>query len=95
MLVPSQNYRYLLCWNSLTFLRELKGTVQRDLSIVGHATLKMLRRKSKMQFLKQERNTQNAIELFIVHCTAKINAKNEGSHKKIIKRKERNRSSIK
>jgi hypothetical protein len=54
---------YLLCWNLQTFLWELKGTVQRDLSIVGRATLKMLRRKSKMQFLKQERNTQNAIAL--------------------------------
>jgi hypothetical protein len=32
-------------------------------SIVGRAILKMLRRKSKMQFVKQERNTQNAIAL--------------------------------
>jgi hypothetical protein len=30
---------------------------------VGRATLKMLRCKSKMQFVKQERNTQNAIAL--------------------------------
>jgi hypothetical protein len=30
---------------------------------VGSATLKILRRKSKMQFVKQERNTQNAITL--------------------------------
>jgi hypothetical protein len=29
--------------------------------IVGRATLKMLRRKSKTQLVKQERNTQNAI----------------------------------
>jgi hypothetical protein len=29
----------------------------------GRATLKMLRRKSKTQFVKQERNTQNAIAL--------------------------------
>jgi hypothetical protein len=29
--------------------------------IVGRATLKMLRRKSKTQFVKQEHNTQNAI----------------------------------
>jgi hypothetical protein len=33
------------------------------LGIVGCATLKMLRRKSKTQFVKQERNTQNAIAL--------------------------------
>ncbi len=31
--------------------------------IVGRATLKMLRRKSKMLFVKQERNMQNAIAL--------------------------------
>jgi hypothetical protein len=31
-----------------------------DISIVGRATLKMLRRKSKTQFLKQERNTRIA-----------------------------------
>ncbi len=31
---------------------------------VGRATLKMLHRKRKKQFLKQERNTQNAIALF-------------------------------
>jgi hypothetical protein len=30
---------------------------------VGRATLKMLGRKSKTQFVKQERNTQNAIAL--------------------------------
>jgi hypothetical protein len=33
-------------------------------SIVGRATLKMLRRKSKTQFVKQERNTQYTIALF-------------------------------
>ncbi len=33
------------------------------LAAVGGATLKMLRRKSKMQFVKQERNTQNVIVL--------------------------------
>jgi hypothetical protein len=32
-------------------------------NIVGRAYLKMLRRKSKTQFLKQERHTQNAITL--------------------------------
>ncbi len=32
-------------------------------SIVGRANLKKLRRISKMQFVKQERNTQNAIAL--------------------------------
>jgi hypothetical protein len=49
------------------------------LSIGGRATLKMLPCKSKTQFLKQERNTQNAIallKLFKAHCAAKINAKN-------------------
>ncbi len=30
----------------------------------GRATLAMLRRKSKTQFVNQERNTQNAIALF-------------------------------
>jgi hypothetical protein len=33
------------------------------MSIVGRATLKMLGRKSKTQFVKQECNTQNAIAL--------------------------------
>jgi hypothetical protein len=33
------------------------------ISIVGRATLKKLRRKSKTQFVKQECNTQNAIAL--------------------------------
>jgi hypothetical protein len=32
-------------------------------SIVGRANLTKLRRKSKTQFVKQERNTQNAIVL--------------------------------
>jgi hypothetical protein len=32
-------------------------------TIVGRANLKKLRRKSKTQFVKQERNTQNAIVL--------------------------------
>ncbi len=32
-------------------------------SIVGRATLKMLRRKPKTKFVKQERNTQNTITL--------------------------------
>jgi hypothetical protein len=34
-----------------------------DITIVGRATLKMLRCKSKTQFVKQERNTQNATAL--------------------------------
>jgi hypothetical protein len=34
-----------------------------DICIGGRATLKMLRLKSKTQFVKQERNTQNAITL--------------------------------
>jgi hypothetical protein len=33
------------------------------MTIVGRATLKMLRSKSKTQFVKQERNMQNAITL--------------------------------
>jgi hypothetical protein len=33
------------------------------MDIVGRATLKMWRRKSKTQFVKQEHNTQNAISL--------------------------------
>jgi hypothetical protein len=33
------------------------------ISIVGRATLKKLLRKGKTQFVKQERNTQNAIAL--------------------------------
>jgi hypothetical protein len=33
------------------------------LTIGGGATLKMLRRKSKMQFVKQEHNKSNAISL--------------------------------
>jgi hypothetical protein len=45
-----------------------------QITIVGRATLKMLRRKIKTQFVKQEHNTQNAIafELFKAHCAAKI-----------------------
>jgi hypothetical protein len=35
--------------------------VKLELDIVGRATLKMLRRKSKPQFVKQECNLQNAI----------------------------------
>jgi hypothetical protein len=35
------------------------------LAIGGRATFKMLHRKSKTQFVKQERNMQNAIALLI------------------------------
>jgi hypothetical protein len=38
-------------------------SISLSISIVGRATLKMLRRKSKTPFVKQERNTQNAIAL--------------------------------
>jgi hypothetical protein len=54
--------------------------------IAGRATLKMLRRKSKTQFVKQERNTQNGIALFnyLKHiCAATINANNESFHQNI------------
>ncbi len=46
----------------------------------------MLRRKSKTQFVKQERNTQNGIALFnyLKHiCAATINANNESFHQNI------------
>ncbi len=56
-----------------------EGTVDRDFCIVGRANLKMLHSKSKMQFVKQERNTQKAI----AHCAATINAKNANFHKQI------------
>jgi hypothetical protein len=36
-----------------------------------------------------------AFEQFKAHCTATINAKNASFHKKIFKRKDRNRNSIK
>jgi hypothetical protein len=60
----------------------------------------MLRRKSKTQFVKQERNTQYAklnyaFEKFKAYCGATINAKNASFHKKILKHKERNRNFIK
>jgi hypothetical protein len=60
----------------------------------------MLRRKSKKQFVKQERNTQNAkrncaFELFKAHCAATINAKNASFHKKILKRKEHHHNFLK
>jgi hypothetical protein len=53
-------------------------TADLPISIVGRATLKMLRRKSKTRFVKQERNTQNALALLLckAHCTTTINAKN-------------------
>jgi hypothetical protein len=55
------------------------------MGIVGRTTLKMLHRKSKTQFVKQERKTQNAkrnctFELFTAHCAATINAKNASFH---------------
>jgi hypothetical protein len=55
------------------------------MGIVGRATLKMLRRKSKMQFVKkraQYAKLNCAFELFIVHCAATINAKNASFHQK-------------
>jgi hypothetical protein len=68
----------------------------RPISIVGRATIKMLRRKSKIQFVKQERNTQNAIALLnYLKRNATINAKNASFHKKVFKHKERNRNFIK
>ncbi len=60
--------------------------------IGGRATLKMLRRKSKTQFVKQERTRQKcncAFELFKAHCAATtISAKNASFHQKVFKRKE-------
>jgi hypothetical protein len=53
------------------------------IEISGRATLKILRRKSKTQFIKQERNrkTQSrAFEVFKAHCAATINAKNASFH---------------
>jgi hypothetical protein len=46
--------------------------------IGGHTTIKMMCRKSKTQFVKQERKTQNAIALLncLAHCAVTINAKN-------------------
>jgi hypothetical protein len=54
----------------------------------GRATLKMLRRKSKTQFVKQDHNTQKrncAFELFKAHFAATINAKNAIFVKKFLK----------
>jgi hypothetical protein len=66
------------------------------ISIVARATIKMLRRKSKIQFVKQERNTQNVIALLNYRKrNATINAKNTSFHKKVFKHKERNRNFIK
>jgi hypothetical protein len=48
----------LACWPSQCALPVVQLRF-----IVGRATLKMLRRKSKTQFVKQERNTQNTITL--------------------------------
>jgi hypothetical protein len=42
----------------INFWLEYLSSVCEGFSIVGRATLKMLRRKSKTQFVKQERNTQ-------------------------------------
>jgi hypothetical protein len=42
----------------------------------------MLRRKSKTQFVNQERNTQNAaFGLFKAHCATTIKANNASFHK--------------
>jgi hypothetical protein len=42
-----------------------------QIGIVGRATLKMMRRKSKTQFVKQERNTQNVnVLLNYLKCIA-------------------------
>jgi hypothetical protein len=59
----------------------------------GRITLKMLRRKSKTQFVNQERNTQHAIErLNYLKRTAPINAKNESFPQKNFLRKKRKRT---
>jgi hypothetical protein len=46
---------------SAIYFSDIIGALLLIISIVGRATLKMWRRKLKMQFVKQERNTQNAI----------------------------------
>jgi hypothetical protein len=68
--------------------------------IGGHATLKMLRRKSKTQNANFKTSAQYAkrnctFELFTAHCTATINAKNISFHKKFFKYKEDNHNCIK
>jgi hypothetical protein len=49
----------------MNFAKKLSPAVyyRESILIVGRTTLKMLRRKSKTQFIKQERNTQKAIAL--------------------------------
>jgi hypothetical protein len=79
--------------NSLSLIPELKYlkktyfiACQPNTCIAGRATLKMLRRKSKTQFVKQECNTQNVIALLNYLkriCAATINAKNASFHQNI------------
>jgi hypothetical protein len=48
---------------SLTGENSTNSRKEFPIRIVGRATLKKLRRKSKTQFVKQEHNTQNSIAL--------------------------------
>jgi hypothetical protein len=67
------------------------------IGIVGCATLKMLRRKSKTQLVKQERNTQNALELLNYLkriAPQQLMLRTQVFTKKDFKRKKRNRNFI-
>jgi hypothetical protein len=67
------------------------------ISIGGRATLKILRCKSKMQFVKQEHNTQNPIALlnYLKRIAPQQLMLNASFHTKIIERNERNRNFMK
>jgi hypothetical protein len=84
----------------MNFAKKLSPAVyyRESILIVGRTTLKMLRRKSKTQFVKQERNTQKAIALLnylkpIV--PQQLMLRMQVYTKKILKRKEHNRNFIK
>ncbi len=67
-------------------------------SIVGHANLKKLRCKSKTQFVKQERNTQEAIALLNYLkriAPQQLMLRMQVFIKKILKHKERYRKFVK
>jgi hypothetical protein len=66
--------------------------------IVGRANLKMLRRKSKTKFVKQESNTQNAIALLNYLkriAPQQLMLRTQVFTKFFFKRKERNRKFVK
>jgi hypothetical protein len=80
----------------MNFAKKLSPAVyyRETIFIVRRTTLKMLRRKSKTQFLKQEHYMQKAIAL-LNYCATTINAKNASFHKIFLKSKERNHNFIK